>query len=211
MSERNWQEDWDICDKATPGPWGAYAWEVPSKDQYHIRQVYKGVGSFHPKEVATAWRGSRYPEMPTISDKEAEANAIFIATAREALPYWLLRVKELEDANFHIMVGESDQVERQLEKDLAMLETDEPSKARAILLYYIRRVLVADKRNQELVEENHQLKDLAKEVEVLLDQCVCKWEACGIAQELGGCPGIKTKNALEALKKEEENDKMEKS
>jgi len=38
------------------------------------------------------------PLLATIEDEKWEENAKFIAEAREALPYWLQRVKELEGA-----------------------------------------------------------------------------------------------------------------
>jgi len=57
MDNRNWQKDWELCQKATPGPW--------------LESELGEMGML-------IW------------------DAKFTAAAREALPYWLKRVQELE-------------------------------------------------------------------------------------------------------------------
>lgn len=65
MPERDWQKDWELCMKATPGPW---------KAEVFAQRV-----------------------MPYICEHVIGVNARFIAEAREALPYWLQRVRELKE------------------------------------------------------------------------------------------------------------------
>ena len=62
MPERDWQKDWEMCQRATSGKW----------------------------EEGGTWYGVRM-----VAWKE---DAEFIAAAREALPFWLQRVRELEEA-----------------------------------------------------------------------------------------------------------------
>jgi len=60
MTERDWQKDWEMCQRATSGKW----------------------------EEGGTWYGVRM-----VAWKE---DAEFIAAAREALPFWLQRVREVE-------------------------------------------------------------------------------------------------------------------
>lgn len=80
MLERDWQKDWELCEKAT-GPWYA----IP-----------------HPDYKNANWRVDTRPDVPwanfgQVAYMSAE-NAQFIAEARQALPYWLQRARELEEA-----------------------------------------------------------------------------------------------------------------
>jgi hypothetical protein len=72
--KRDWQADWEMCEKASPGPW----------------EVLKDAG----KVDRISWE----IEILTDGKKELETrqDMEFCAMAREALPYWLQRCKELE-------------------------------------------------------------------------------------------------------------------
>lgn len=79
MNKRSWLNDWEICQKATPGKWEVVA--ANSEGPYLIRMPFPKGGTWYGiRQIA--WK------------KDAE----FIAMAREALPYWLKRVEELEYA-----------------------------------------------------------------------------------------------------------------
>lgn len=80
------------AEKATPGPWEARAWKSTTDDQYFVSQAFEG-----GKELATAWQGERYPEMPEIPNGEAEANAKFIAHARSDVPKLLAEIERLRN------------------------------------------------------------------------------------------------------------------
>lgn len=90
MSERNWQKDWELCQRATPGPW-----YVGKRSKYAIftdngRDVLGNKCKKLP--VASTVYGYR-----GLGNRERDAE--FIAEAREALPYWLQRVRVLEAKN----------------------------------------------------------------------------------------------------------------
>ena len=76
---RDWQKDWELCQRATPGPW------VPSNNGriycpkgYYVATVYKLLTPDGLHDTATT-----------------NANMQFISEAREALPYWLKWVRKL--------------------------------------------------------------------------------------------------------------------
>jgi len=71
MTERDWQKDWETCERATSGKWEMVSANCP-EGPYMIRMPYPKGGT---------WYGVRM-----IAWKE---DAEFIAEAREALPYWL--------------------------------------------------------------------------------------------------------------------------
>lgn len=74
MPERDWAKDWELCQRLSRTPW-----------QLDDRTIwYKGYAIWHPLLV-----GSRC----------TDADLRFIIEAREALPYWLQRVRELEEEN----------------------------------------------------------------------------------------------------------------
>lgn len=81
MPDRNWEKDWEMCEKATPGPWKA-----DDKQLWHRGKSYDDPDDPHVYlgEVAD-WC------------EQCKANLRFIAEAREALPSYLQRVKELEE------------------------------------------------------------------------------------------------------------------
>ncbi|MEC0233574.1 hypothetical protein P4H71_04290 [Paenibacillus kribbensis] len=87
MTERNWQEDMKLCQKATRGPWR----EFQDSDGHCI-----GTVDIHPQlkahapvvTLATSVRGKSI----YISQNDTD----FILAAREALPYWLQQVMKLE-------------------------------------------------------------------------------------------------------------------
>jgi hypothetical protein len=72
---RNWQEDMELCENATPGPWKAGNVE---------NQIYDA----DKKEVCFV----------TIhgASMQGRRNIPFIAESREALPYWLTAYLEIE-------------------------------------------------------------------------------------------------------------------
>jgi hypothetical protein len=90
---RDWQGDWELCEKATPGPLSILP---PYPTEYGIEW-----------EVATEQGKGIW-----VAHCQGEHDARFIAEAREALPYWLQRVKELEvkvkelEENFEEAKGE---------------------------------------------------------------------------------------------------------
>lgn len=86
MGERDWQKDWQMCEKATPAPW-LYA----GQRRFDPARWSKGGFTLHC--VTVEHPNGRWEAVFT---KTAE-DAHFIAQAREALPYWLQRVKELEE------------------------------------------------------------------------------------------------------------------
>jgi hypothetical protein len=79
MAQRDWQADWELTKRATPGPWYA----IP-----------------HPEYKSAKWRVDTNPNASWANFGElaymSAEDARFVAEAREALPYWLQRVKELE-------------------------------------------------------------------------------------------------------------------
>lgn len=94
--KRDLHADLAICNAATAGPWAARGWSTPTDDQFFVRQTEDG-----GKEVATAWQGVRYPDMPEISAKEASANARFIAEARTGWPHAIERALTAEELCAH--------------------------------------------------------------------------------------------------------------
>lgn len=77
---RNHEKDLEICNKATPAPWEAMSLGVELNYPNHISQIIDldiGVRDVPDAEVFLA-------------------NAKFIATAREALPWYIDRCMELE-------------------------------------------------------------------------------------------------------------------
>ncbi|WP_375104076.1 hypothetical protein ACDZ28_04115 [Paenibacillus sp. RS8] len=102
MTQRDWQKDMEMCEAATPGPWKARSWTVPTADQYNVTSEHDA------SEIFTAWQGARYPGGPEVSADQAKLNAIVAAEARTALPYWLQEAKER---------GEREQQLRELMKD----------------------------------------------------------------------------------------------
>lgn len=89
MPDRNWQEDWGMCVRATIGPWKVceaqdgcgLVWSVPADFP-----------------VATTDTDSESDGIVSSKKRKLE-DAGFIAEAREALPYWLLQVEELREEN----------------------------------------------------------------------------------------------------------------
>lgn len=88
---RDAQKDLEMCEKATPGPWIQTGECRPFSDEYGAQEkVYVCVGS------DLIYCGSViYPG----DDKFMKPidNAQFIAESREALPYWIIRAKALEE------------------------------------------------------------------------------------------------------------------
>ena len=82
MSTRDWQRDMETCQKASPGPWR------PGGDG----RIYCSKGYY----VATIYK-LLTPDGLADDVVTTNANMQLIAEAREALPYWLQRVRELED------------------------------------------------------------------------------------------------------------------
>lgn len=78
------------AERATPGPWSARRWAIPTADQFFVMQAFED-----GKEIATAWQGVRYPDMPRISGQEASDNAEFIAHARTDIPRLLDEIERL--------------------------------------------------------------------------------------------------------------------
>lgn len=84
MTERDWQKDMEICKKATPGPWWVDVGKI-------LNPCSIALG--HSDEFNT----EVYICLGTSAVADAIDDAEFIAESREALPYWLQRVRELEE------------------------------------------------------------------------------------------------------------------
>lgn len=82
MSERNWQADWELCQEATEGPWILTHDAMTGTDGRMVRK------SPESAPIAHVMHGS----------DNQKADGEFITEAREALPYWLKRARELEVA-----------------------------------------------------------------------------------------------------------------
>ncbi len=88
--KRDWTEDWEMCKRATPGPWKVRHRHkdcIPDNDEC-IGLGLEIIGPPKPHCWAYASQGQF----------ARSADAKFIAEAREALPYWLERAWELERA-----------------------------------------------------------------------------------------------------------------
>ena len=133
---RNWQKDWELCERATPGPWEIGVWytngrvndgsdatwkpkNIPHgkcyvchcEESILVKEYKNCVGHtmhLHKLPDLSEWReiysttgkriiGNYNDEEGGVCTKKEDAE--FIAEAREALPYWLKRVKELEKKN----------------------------------------------------------------------------------------------------------------
>lgn len=75
MPDRDWQKDWELCQRATPGPWRVGTYNVWQDELL--------------KCIAETARWSAYA---TVED---DANAEFIAEARAGWPATLERMREL--------------------------------------------------------------------------------------------------------------------
>ncbi len=84
MSERNWRKDWELPQKVTPGPWKVKFSEYP----YLIGIYDCGVITHDSKPIVWMERCR--------ANEQLRYDLEFIAESREALPYWLQRVRELE-------------------------------------------------------------------------------------------------------------------
>jgi site-specific recombinase len=91
MPERDWQADWEMCEKACPAPWKIKKAKVCD---FNSGKDYHETVSIGPLEVSASADDS-YVCVDTWLDV-SENDAYFVAEAREALPYWLQRVRELE-------------------------------------------------------------------------------------------------------------------
>lgn len=108
MSERNWQEDMDLCNAATPPPW----------EIRHEFNIFSG-----NRSVATTG-GHSSTEDPEGVYQQNVANARFFHGAREALPYWLDVYKGAHDLAHGLLsrlVAVSDENER-LQKEVTKLK-----------------------------------------------------------------------------------------
>lgn len=90
MPERDWSQDWETCEWATPGPW---EWDL------HRSRLVQKVENKNPLrdyygdyDIIDVFRAP-----PASLNIRSKNDAKFIAESREALPYWLQRVRELEE------------------------------------------------------------------------------------------------------------------
>lgn len=81
--ERDLKADLELCEKATPGPWES-----------------NSAGNWYGAEVNYWQVSSDYAIVADLINNKYDAE--FIAEAREALPYWLGRVVELEATVLHL-------------------------------------------------------------------------------------------------------------
>jgi len=88
---RNWARDWELCQRATKGPWGKVV--VIHSDGGLELADRRIIAALEDKIVCRM--ASNAPDN-TPEGVQANTDMSFIAEAREALPYWLQRVRELE-------------------------------------------------------------------------------------------------------------------
>ena len=94
---RNAKDDLALCDKATPGPWMVEEWAELT--------VIKRMVVCDPKYCGCEGTLEKCGVVGVVTKDEAsELDADFIATAREALPYWIERAERLERALEHACV-----------------------------------------------------------------------------------------------------------
>lgn len=93
MNKHDWTKDWELCQKATPGPWKSC-------------EARDGCGEVWSLPADFTVACTKYEEEDQCMKRILD-DADFIAEAREALPYWLNRVKELEEG-LQVMFGTTD-------------------------------------------------------------------------------------------------------
>lgn len=97
---RDWQKDWELCQAAQPGPWlfepGEFECNLECQEEQNCDDEERQNTCPHYRQRT----GANIPKIFTIDcgdfDGLNNVDAHFISEAREALPYWLQRVKELE-------------------------------------------------------------------------------------------------------------------
>ncbi|WP_264453502.1 hypothetical protein [Paenibacillus polymyxa] len=92
---RNWQEDMNLCQKATPGPWNIVT------DDFGEDNVCYVPTELHAQNGTKiiSYEGGFVPIHEIWSAEQLHANAQLISESRQALPYWLQEVqKEKERA-----------------------------------------------------------------------------------------------------------------
>ena len=99
MSERDWLRDWELVAHADPGPW---RFEIDYFEPDEFIGNDKAIVSWWGVVADTHDAGDFkiiVANQPCLDlyelDEQEVANMHFIAEAREALPYWLQRYKEL--------------------------------------------------------------------------------------------------------------------
>jgi len=114
MSERDWQVDWELC-------WPHGGCVAPPPWKVEDRTVwYKGIVAWHPLVY-----GSRC----------TQHDLQFITEAREALPYWLQRVQELEEENARLKaLAALEEVARMSERDQVQILKDEVERLQGALV-----------------------------------------------------------------------------
>ncbi len=107
MYERDWQKDWELCEKATLGPWATRITHNMSPSDSKVSSceiVALEPGETYPSEKSYciaklvpygAWAYGEFKE-------HVVRDAQFIAEARQALPYWLQWVRELEQERMEL-------------------------------------------------------------------------------------------------------------
>jgi len=105
--QRVWQKDWELCQQATPGPWYTRVTDDEAFMNARYVSVDRGPGWGYDDKRSMGRDGDpkkviaitllQYPCLAFIGDNKYNENTEFIAEAREALPYWLQRVRELEE------------------------------------------------------------------------------------------------------------------
>ena len=143
MVKRDWQADWERCKKATPEPWHvvvigyrpdgeAYCVSCTADVEWNLMVPIAKLGTIYDAErdeYVNIEVGRKLEDGLLI---DARADAEFIAEARKALPYWLMRVRELEAK----WLAEAEEKIRlrytktQLEAD-ALIKREENAKLRA--------------------------------------------------------------------------------
>lgn len=173
MPERNWEKDWEICKKATPGPWYA----IP-----------------HPEYKNASWRVDTSPDVPWASFGQlaymSEEDARFVAEAREALPYYLQRVQELE-AQCAIM-------RKHVKEAIDFLNYGDLAIAKECL-----NDALSDNVGRTLQEKIEKLEAVVEAVKSFREQCNRYITCRNLKNCTAECLFVRACKALETLEKEE--------
>lgn len=186
--KRDWQKDWEICQQASPKPWEAceaedgcgLVWSVPCG----------------------------FPVLTTNTDSEVEGfrsskdrkvrDAKFTAIARSALPYWLQRVKELEEmlqscllaANYALQRTDSAREEWQIThwKSPIPHKIEELSDAVTLLERLASRVRILEEENRRLRAVAEAARELRSAINDLLETPTTCYYAIHLACPVCGRP-----------------------
>lgn len=202
MSSRDWQQDWELCEKATPGPWKAMIHDSAmingSPADCKVWTDDKLICSLPISDMLI-----RHPTTGIIGViKQPGANAQFISEAREALPYWLQRVKELEGELERLNRG-NDELLRRANRMLAVVETAKKAKD------FLYKLVVEETHMSEFYDAFYGLVASLEALEALeeepfQEQAVRVALSCG-SQEITEEAVVQVEQRLEQIRAGKEN------